>query len=116
MKWRGISLVVVAALHVAFTLVLGLSSMTGTDAPLLTAGPGVGSAQPPNVLLLMILWALFFGAASALQFALQTLGLDIGYQLFLAFPYVLTLAALAGWVGRSRAPAALALPWPRDGH
>ena len=60
--------------------------------------------------------ALFFGAASALQFALQTLGLDIGYQLFLAFPYVLTLAALAGWVGRSRAPAALALPWPRDHH
>ncbi len=58
--------------------------------------------------------ALFFGAASALQFAMQTLGFDIGYQLFLAFPYLLTLTALAGWVGRSRAPAALALPWPRE--
>jgi ABC-type uncharacterized transport system permease subunit len=57
--------------------------------------------------------ALFFGAASALQFFLQTLGLDLPYQLFLAFPYLLTLAALAGWVGRARAPAALALPWPR---
>jgi len=44
------------------------------------------------------------------------LGWDFGYQLFLALPYVLTLAALAGWVGRSRAPAALALSWPRDGH
>jgi ABC-type uncharacterized transport system permease subunit len=45
---------------------------------------------------------------------MQTLGLDVPYQLFLALPYVLTLAALAGWVGRSRAPAALALPWPKE--
>lgn len=59
--------------------------------------------------------ALFFGAASALQFSMQALGLDLPYQLFLALPYLLTLAALAGWVGRSRAPAALALPWPREG-
>lgn len=65
--------------------------------------------------LLVLIAALFFGAASALQFFLQTLGLDLPYQLFLAFPYLLTLAALAGWVGRSRAPAALALPWPRPG-
>lgn len=63
---------------------------------------------------LVLAAALFFGAASALQFFLQTLGLDLPYQLFLAFPYLLTLAALAGWVGRVRAPAALALPWPRD--
>jgi len=63
---------------------------------------------------LVLLAALFFGAASALQFFLQTLGLDLPYQLFLAFPYVVTLAALAGWVGRSRAPAALALPWPKE--
>lgn len=59
--------------------------------------------------------ALFFGGASALQFLLQTLGLDLPYQLFLALPYLLTLAALAGWVGRSRAPAALARTWPLEG-
>ena len=58
--------------------------------------------------------ALFFGAASALQFFLQAVGLDVPYQLFLALPYVLTLAALAGWVGRARAPAALALPWESE--
>lgn len=58
--------------------------------------------------------AMFFGAASALQFFLQTLGLELPYQLFLALPYLLTLAALAGWVGRARAPAALALPWPKE--
>ena len=64
--------------------------------------------------LLVLLAALFFGAASALQFQAQTLGLSLPYQLFLAFPYLLTLLALAGWVGRSRAPASLALPWPKD--
>jgi ABC-type uncharacterized transport system permease subunit len=61
---------------------------------------------------LVFLAALFFGAASAAQFFLQTLGLDLPYQLFLTLPYLLTLAALAGWVGKSRAPAALARPWP----
>jgi general nucleoside transport system permease protein len=52
--------------------------------------------------------ALVFGAASALQFLLQALGLALPYQLFLALPYILTLAGLAGVAGRVRAPAALA--------
>lgn len=52
--------------------------------------------------------ALVFGAASALQFLLQSLGLALPYQLFLALPYVLTLAGLAGVAGRVQAPAALA--------
>ena len=59
--------------------------------------------------------ALFFGGASALQFFLQTLGLELPYQLFLAFPYLLTLVALSGRAGRTRAPAALAVPWPKRG-
>lgn len=63
---------------------------------------------------LVLVAALFFGAASALQFFLQAIGLDVPYQLILALPYVLTLAALAGWVGRARAPAALALPWEAE--
>jgi simple sugar transport system permease protein len=52
--------------------------------------------------------ALLFGAASALQFLAQAIGLTLPYQLFLAIPYALTLAALAGIGGRARAPAALA--------
>jgi simple sugar transport system permease protein len=64
--------------------------------------------------ILVLFAALFFGAASALQFFLQALGFDLPYQLFLALPYVLTLAALSGWVGRARAPAALALPWESE--
>jgi simple sugar transport system permease protein len=71
----------------------------------------LGRWNPPLVLLA----ALFFGAASAFQFFLQALELDLPYQLFLALPYLLTLAALAGWVGRSRAPAALAKAWPNAG-
>jgi simple sugar transport system permease protein len=51
--------------------------------------------------------ALLFGAASALQFAFQAMGWNAPYQVFLAVPYVLTLAALAGAVGRARAPASL---------
>ena len=51
--------------------------------------------------------ALVFGAASALQFLFQAMGIAAPYQLFLALPYVLTLAALAGVAGRVRAPAAL---------
>lgn len=51
--------------------------------------------------------ALLFGAASALQFAFQAMGWNAPYQVFLAVPYLLTLAALAGAVGRARAPASL---------
>jgi len=54
-----------------------------------------------------------FGAAEALQFSLQALELDFPYPLLLALPYLLSLAALAGWFGRAGAPASLALPWPR---
>jgi simple sugar transport system permease protein len=91
----------------------------GTFAENMTAGRGfvaiavvvLGRWNPIWVLIA----ALLFGGASALQFFLQALGLDLPYQLFLALPYLLSLAALAGWVGRVRAPAALALPWPRPG-
>lgn len=91
----------------------------GTFAENMSAGRGfiaiavvaLGRWNPPLVLLA----ALLFGAASALQFLLQAVGIDLPYQLFLAFPYLLTLAALAGWLGRTRAPAALGTTWPK-GH
>jgi general nucleoside transport system permease protein len=91
---------------------------TGTFAQGMSAGKGfiaiavvvLGRWNPLGVLAA----ALFFGAASAFQFFLQAVGVDAPYQVILALPYLLTLAALAGWVGRARAPAGLALPWPRD--
>ena len=51
--------------------------------------------------------AVVFGAASALQFFFQATGSNLPYQLFLAFPYVLTLVALTATRGRASAPAAL---------
>jgi general nucleoside transport system permease protein len=56
--------------------------------------------------------AMFFGAASALQFLLQSSGSNLPFPFFLMLPYVLTLIALSGWFGRTKAPGSLALPWP----
>lgn len=58
--------------------------------------------------------ALVFGAATALQFWIQSLGLDVPYQAVLAVPYLLTLAALAGVAGRVKSPAALGRPLAGD--
>ena len=90
------------------TLVL---AQVGSFAEGMTAGRGyvaiaivvLGRWHPGGI----ALGALLFGAATALQFLLQTLGLNAPYQLFLMLPYLLTLLALAGAVGRVRAPADL---------
>lgn len=58
--------------------------------------------------------ALFFGAATALQFRLQARGFEVPYPVFLMLPYVLTLAVLAVAAGRSRAPADLGRPYRRE--
>lgn len=51
--------------------------------------------------------ALLFGFAVALQTQFQFLGLDfIPHQFIGMFPYLLTIIVLAGFVGRSRPPAA----------
>ena len=60
----------------------------------------------------VLLGAFLFGGASALQFAFQSMGWSAPYQLFLVMPYLLTLAALAGAVGRAQAPAALGKAMP----
>lgn len=90
------------------TLVL---AQVGTFAERMTAGRGfiaiaivvLGRWHPVGVLGA----ALLFGAATALQFVFQAMGLAVPYQLFLMLPYVLTLLLLAGLVGGVRAPAAL---------
>ena len=90
------------------TLVL---AQVGTFAEKMTAGRGyvaiaivvLGRWHPLGVAIA----ALLFGAATALQYVFQALGLAVPYQLFLMLPYVLTLLALGGAVGRVRAPADL---------
>ena len=52
--------------------------------------------------------SLFFGFVDALQLRAQSLGLlSLPSEVFLAFPYVATIIAVAGLVRRSRPPAAL---------
>jgi ABC-type uncharacterized transport system permease subunit len=90
------------------TLVL---AQVGSFAERMTAGRGyvaiaivvLGRWHPAGVAIA----ALLFGAATALQYVFQSLGLAVPYQLFLMLPYVLTLLALAGAVGRARPPAEL---------
>lgn len=90
------------------TLVL---AQVGTFAERMTAGRGyvaiaivvLGRWHPAGVAIA----SLLFGAATALQYVFQSLGLAVPYQLFLMLPYVLTLLALAGAVGRVRAPGDL---------
>ena len=55
----------------------------------------------------VLLAAVAFGAASALQYLFQARGWTLPYQVFLALPYVATLIALATTRARGAAPAAL---------
>jgi simple sugar transport system permease protein len=57
---------------------------------------------------------LFFGAAQAAQIQLKTAGLAIPDTLADLLPYILTIVALAGFIGRSRSPAALGRPYLAD--
>ncbi len=50
---------------------------------------------------------LLFGFAEALQVNLQAASLGLPPELIQVLPYVLTMIALAGFIGRSRPPAAL---------
>jgi simple sugar transport system permease protein len=69
----------------------------------------LGRRHPAGVFLA----ALMLGAADALQFRVQALGVAIPSQLFIMFPYVATIAVLLFTAGRSRPPAALGLPFDR---
>lgn len=55
--------------------------------------------------------ALAFGAADALQLSLQLFSFDVPPQLLLSLPYVLTVIAVSGLVGRASQPAALMEPY-----
>ena len=56
---------------------------------------------------------LFFGAATALQFQLPAMGVDVPNALLIMLPYVMALLAVAGLVGRQSPPSGLTLPYTR---
>jgi simple sugar transport system permease protein len=90
----------VLVLAQAGTFVEGMSAGRGFIAIAIVA---LGRWKPLPVLGAAVL----FGFASALQFAAQALGWRLPYQLFLAAPYVITLAVLAMSMRDSKPPAAL---------
>lgn len=62
-----------------------------------------------------VLWgSLIFGGVQALQLRLQTTGMELPYELFLALPYIVTIIALT-LAGRNvSAPSALLKPYKRE--
>ncbi|MEO8922060.1 MAG: ABC transporter permease [Caldimonas sp.] len=58
---------------------------------------------------------LLFGFATALQFLIPAMKLDVPVAVLLMLPYVLALFAVAGFVGTGRQPIALTLPFRRGG-
>lgn len=59
--------------------------------------------------------ALLFGFATALQTQLQFAGqLEIPHQFIGMLPYLLTIIVLAGFVGRTRVPAAVGKPYEKE--
>ncbi|HRN66922.1 MAG TPA: ABC transporter permease [Promineifilum sp.] len=57
--------------------------------------------------------ALLFGFTYALQTQLQFWGVNLPPQFIGSMPYILTILVLAGFVGRSRAPAASGVPYEK---
>jgi len=58
--------------------------------------------------------ALFFGFTTSLQGNLSIMGASIPSEFMLMLPYVATIIAVSGVVGRVRAPAADGIPYSRD--
>lgn len=56
---------------------------------------------------------LLFGASGALSAGFERWGLSVPSELISTLPYVLTIVAVTGLVGRARAPAALGQPYEK---
>lgn len=70
----------------------------------------VGRRHPVGVLMA----AFVFAVADSLQLWLPAAGIDVSQQLLAMLPYVVTLIALAGFLGRVRHPAAFLKPYVRQ--
>lgn len=62
------------------------------------------------------LMALFFGFVTQMASQLQTINTPMPSQFLLILPYVATIIAVAGLVGKVRAPAADGTPYVKEGH
>lgn len=93
-----------------FTVAAGLAfgkEMTGGKGYIALAAMILGRWSPTGALAA----ALLFGFADNLQVTLGIIGTPIPSQLMLMTPYVVTVFAVAGLVGRVRPPAAEGIPY-----
>lgn len=93
-----------------FTVAAGLAfgkEMTGGKGFIALAAMILGRWNPVGALAA----ALLFGFADNLQTVLGIVGTPIPSQIMLMTPYVVTIFAVAGLVGRVRAPAAEGIPY-----
>lgn len=68
-----------------------------------------------NWIPIKVLWgALLFGGVASLQLRLQTTGLKLPYEAFLALPYIVTIIALTVAGRKASGPAAVLKPYKRE--
>jgi len=93
-----------------FTVAAGLAfgkEMTNGKGYIALAAMILGRWSPKGALAA----ALLFGFANNLQLQLNIIGTPIPSQIMLMTPYVVTIFAVAGLVGKVRAPAAEGIPY-----
>jgi len=70
----------------------------------------LGRRNPLGVLLA----SLLIGSANALQFQIQLKGLAVPSQVFIMFPYIVTVVVLLFSIGKSHDPSSLGIPFIRS--
>lgn len=55
-----------------------------------------------------------FGGAQALQYLVEAVGLSIPSDLLNMLPYIITIVALAGFIGKTHKPAASTIPYTKE--
>jgi simple sugar transport system permease protein len=111
-RWRTILLAgAIAGMGGAYFSLVSVSGfnreMTGGAGFIALAAVIFGKWDPIRAALA----ALLFGFASNLQGVLSVIGSPVPSQFMLMLPYVVTIFAVAGLVGRSRPPAADGIPY-----